>query len=123
MGMGTYGCHGYVISLEELTKLCPETVKQVEAYPDFNGWGSVAENVEDNPAELANLVDALIEDFNKKTGLELSIDYYDTVTAERYDVVDHSDGCVFTVQGMTMLTPAGEKFKHIINEQSWTGWG
>lgn len=36
---------------------------------------------------------------------------------------DYRDGCIFCVDGMTQLTPAGEKFKDIVTERRWTQFG
>jgi hypothetical protein len=69
------------------------------------------------------LVTNLKTSFNKKTGLFLYFDYYDEDSGDRYDNTGDKDGCVFCVDGMVQLTPAGEKFKDIIFERSWTQFG
>ena len=117
MGMGTAGAHAFVISLDELRKICP---KEVHAVEDELTWGDVAMEINDNTPPL---VEALVEAFNKATDLKLSIEHYDDETGDRYDEVDNTNGCVFCVDGMMQYTPAGEKYKDVIKEQNWTVFG
>mgnify|MGYP003704881897 CR=1 FL=1 len=42
---------------------------------------------------------------------------------DRYDNPGDKDGCIFCVDGMVQLTPAGERFKDIISERKWTQYG
>jgi hypothetical protein len=61
--------------------------------------------------------------FNRKTGLSLYFDSYDEDSGDRYDNPGDKDGCIFCVDGMMQLSPAGKKFKDIIFERSWTQFG
>jgi SpoVK/Ycf46/Vps4 family AAA+-type ATPase len=79
--------------------------------------------VEDIFQEYEKLVVALKNTFNKKTGLTLYFDSYDEDGGGRYDNPGDKDGCIFCVDGMVQLTPAGEKFKDIISERKWTQFG
>jgi hypothetical protein len=79
--------------------------------------------VEDIFQEYENLVISLKNSFNKKTGLTLYFDIYDSECGDRYDNPGDKDGCIFCVDGMVQLTPAGEKFKDIISERKWTQFG
>jgi hypothetical protein len=79
--------------------------------------------VEDIFQEYEKLVIALKNTFNKKTGLTLYFDSYDEDGGGRYDNPGDKDGCIFCVDGMVQLTPAGEKFKDIIGEREWTQFG
>jgi hypothetical protein len=79
--------------------------------------------VEDIFDQYEILVTNLKTTFNKKTGLSLYFDYYNEDRGDRYDNAGDKDGCVFCVDGMVQLTPAGEKFKDIIFERSWTQFG
>ena len=79
--------------------------------------------VEDIFDQYEILVTNLKTTFNKKTGLSLYFDYYNEDQGDRYDDAADKDGCVFCVDGMVQLTPAGEKFKDIIFERSWTQFG
>ena len=67
--------------------------------------------VEDIFQEYEKLVIGLKNSFNKKTGLTLYFDSYDEEGGGRYDNPGDKDGCIFCVDGMVQLTPAGEKFK------------
>ena len=80
--------------------------------------------VEDVFAEYNdNLIPNLKNSFNKKTGLTLYFDSYDEEGGGRYDNPGDKDGCIFCVDGMVQLSPAGEKFKEIISERKWTQFG
>jgi len=79
--------------------------------------------VEDIFQNYENLIVALKNSFNKKTGLTLYFDHYDEEGGDRYDNPGDKDGCIFSVDGMVQLTPAGEKYKDIISERKWTQFG
>lgn len=79
--------------------------------------------VEDIYHEYDKLITNLKNSFKEKTGLTLYFDNYDHDMGDRYDNPGDKDGCVFCVDGMVQLTPAGEKFKDIISERKWTQWG
>ena len=80
----------------------------------------VAEEISD---KYNTHIDNLKNAFEKKTGLTLYFDSYDEDGGDRYDEPNDKDGCVFCVNGMVQLTPAGEKFKDIIIERRWTQYG
>jgi hypothetical protein len=61
--------------------------------------------------------------FNTKTGLTLYFDHYDMEGGDRYDNPGDKDGCIFCVDGMVQLTPAGENFKDIVTQRRWTQYG
>lgn len=77
--------------------------------------------------EVSDIYNHLIADlknsFYEKTGLTLYFDSYDEEGGDRYDEPNDKDGCIFCVDGMVQLTPAGEKFKDIITERRWTQYG
>ena len=77
--------------------------------------------------EVCNKYNHLVADlkntFEKKTGLTLYFDSYDEDGGDRYDNPNDKDGCIFCVDGMVQLTPAGEKYKDIITEHRWTQFG
>jgi hypothetical protein len=79
--------------------------------------------VEDIFEQYEQLIINLQNSFNKNTGLSLYFDHYDTEGGDRYDNPGDKDGCIFCVNGMVQLTPAGEKFKDIISERKWTQYG
>ena len=79
--------------------------------------------VEDIFQDYETVVTDLKNAFNKKTGLTLYFDYYNEEDGGRYDNPGDKDGCIFCVDGMVQLTPAGEKFKDIIGERKWTQFG
>ena len=77
--------------------------------------------------EICQLYDKHISElknvFNQKTGLTLYFDHYDIDGGDRYDNPNDKDGCIFCVDGMMVLSPAGEKFKDIVTERRWTQYG
>ena len=79
--------------------------------------------VEDIFQDYDKLITSLKNSFNKNTGLTLYFDSYDEEGGDRYDNPGDKDGCIFCVDGMVQLTPAGEKFKDIISERKWTQFG
>jgi len=79
--------------------------------------------VEDIFQDYDRLVTSLKNSFNKNTGLTLYFDSYDEEGGDRYDNPGDKDGCIFCVEGMVQLTPAGQKFKDIISERKWTQFG
>ena len=79
--------------------------------------------VEDIFQDYDRLVTSLKNSFNKNTGLTLYFDSYDEEGGDRYDNPGDKDGCIFCVDGMVQLTPAGEKFKDVISERKWTQYG
>lgn len=80
----------------------------------------VAEEVSE---KYNHLVADLKNSFYEKTGLTLYFDHYDEDGGGRYDDPNDKDGCIFCVNGMVQLTPAGEKYKDIISERRWTQFG
>lgn len=77
--------------------------------------------------EISQVYDKHIQDlkdsFAKKTGLTLYFDHYDEDGGDRYDNPNDKDGCIFCVDDMVQLTPAGEKYKDIVTERRWTQFG
>jgi hypothetical protein len=152
MGMGSFAVGSFVIEYDDLKKICPEEIAAIEGEKFFNdiGWGTIGqwlawddadqfkeeiealytndkEDIDDILDEYVKIYDKHIIDlkdaFNKKTGLTLYFDIYDSECGGRYDNPGDKDGCIFCVDGMVQLTPAGEKFKDVINERKWTQFG
>lgn len=73
--------------------------------------------------DYENVIIDLKNSFNKNTGLTLYFDHYNEEGGDRYDNPGDKDGCIFCVDGMVELTPAGKKFKDIITERKWTQFG
>ena len=132
MGMGASACSGWVISYNDLKKICPKEVGLVERDGGFGdgilgvwNWGEVSRGFEFN--ELTDSIKKSVEDlvgqFFSNTGLTLSLGFYNEDDGDRYDEVDSHEGCVFFVDGMVALTPAGEKFKDVVKQQLWTQYG
>jgi hypothetical protein len=149
MGMGSFAVGNFVIEYDDLKKICPDAIASIEneKFFDITGWGSIGqwlawddpdqfkdeiyfmnENMDNDEVEnYVEIYDKHITNlknvFNKHTGLNLYFDYYDEEGGDRYDNPGDKDGCIFCVDGMVQLTPAGEKFKDIISERRWTQYG
>jgi len=152
MGMGSFAVGSFVIEYKDLKKICPDEIKAIEKakYFDVIGWDGIGRWMSWDDPEYINGpiydtvdgegvdIDTIVEDaflhyeellsnlknsFHKKTGLSLYFDHYDTEGGDIYDNPGDKDGCIFCVDGMVQLTPAGEKFKDIISERKWTQYG
>jgi hypothetical protein len=152
MGMGSFAVGSFVIEYKDLKKICPDEIKAIEKakYFDVIGWDGIGRWMSWDDPEYINEpiydtvdsecvdIDTIVEDaflnyeellsnlkksFNKKTKLTLYFDHYDIEGGDRYDNPGDKDGCIFCVDGMVQLTPAGKKFKDIISERKWTQYG
>ena len=152
MGMGSFAVGSFVIEYDDLKKICPEEIAAIEGEKFFNdiGWGTIGqwkswddpdqfkeeiealytndkEDIDDILDEYVKIYDKhinnLFKAFHKKTDLVLYLDYYNEEDGGRYDNPGDKDGCLFCVDGMVQLTPAGEKFKDIVSERKWTQFG
>lgn len=100
-----------------------DAVLDDESKPTIRLGLSKEQIVQDIFDQYERLVANLKTTFNKKTKLSLYFDSYDEEGGDRYDNPGDKDGCIFCVDGMVQLTPAGEKFKDIISERKWTQFG
>ena len=153
MGMGSYAVGSFVIGYDDLKKICPDEIKTIEQELHFTdiGWDNIGRWLSlDDPTYIEDVlldevdgddiedcqklaedmiqkydkhIQVLKNSFNKKTGLTLYFDHYDEDGGDRYDDPNDKDGCIFCVDGMVQLTPAGEKYKDIITERRWTQYG
>jgi len=133
MGSGTVPCHAWTITLDGLKAICPKEVQTCEtAFKDKGfDWDSFALEMKQEIGKgefnyLLKKWEQLQKVFEiaTKVGeshLELGIGYYSDDDGDLYDDLEH--GCYFTVDDVTQLTPAGEKFKEYLKEKSWTVFG
>lgn len=108
---------------DEITSALYDSVENDRSKPVIRLGLSEDKIVEDIFKTYEELVINLKNTFNQKTGLTLYFDSYDEDGGNRYDNPNDKDGCIFCVDGMTQLTPAGEKFKDIVTERRWTQFG
>ena len=157
MGMGTAAYRYYVIEYEELKKLCPTAIENIEKERFFEsiGWLGVARSswpsyspeefcdavMEEYGEDSSVAIDIslsqaetflkryekhirkLKKDFQDVTGLGLELWDYNRAAGDRYVNPRDKDGCIFVVEGMTQLTPAGKKGENIVFERSWIQYG
>jgi hypothetical protein len=137
MGMHQTPASGYTISLDNLRKLCPGGVDQLMSALEAEGLalGEFARQTsmqEDVPRPVVEAFDNLCYAFHQVTGVEdstgafaldLELGYYDTDLGDGGDDVEHTDGAIFLVDGVVVRTPAGEKFKDMVNLNLWSVFG
>lgn len=149
MGMGSFAVSSFVIGYDDLKKIVPDEISAIENEKFFEdiGWGTIGQwlgwddisHLEDaiwcydddynqkvaveTSRTYVNHINNLQTSFNEKTGLTLYFDHYDEDGGDRYDNPNDKDGCIFCVDGMVVLSPAGEKFKDIVTERRWTQYG
>ena len=131
--MGSFAVNSFVIGYDDLKKIVPKEIKAIEKEKFFKdiGWFYIGRwlawddinEIED--AILDNCYDEEKDDeYNQKVAEEVSGRYNrDEDGGDRYDNPNDKDGCIFCVDGMVQLTPAGEKYKDIITEHRWTQFG
>lgn len=135
MGMGAAAAHATVISWDNLLKLFAEQMQSLEAKLakcEFS-LGELAIILEDysvgtsfDDEALNELVFAwrgFVDDFRRitntnGTALEISLCHYDREAGDRYDEIEFD--YYFAIEGVYQLTPAGERFRSVLEEKSWT---
>jgi hypothetical protein len=131
MGMGFAANSGMAIKYDDLKELCPQEIAAIESHESFEDWGSLARGLwldEENFKDFVPLVKKLEKSFKaatttKSSNLKLYLTYYDEENGDRYDEVVHSDGCIFEVDNVYQLTPAGKKFKEKLHRNNFVTFG
>lgn len=136
MGMGNYAAFAEVITEDFVKEISPEKFQElIEVLNEvddmtLNELASSSQYGNDLVGELntkcseeeaqkiVNAYESLCEDFEKKTGLSLYLNYHD---AE--DRGDEVDGMFWCVDGVYQYSPAGEKYKEKIERKFWTTFG
>lgn len=81
--------------------------------------GEMTMDMDEEPAvHILTLFEGLCGAFQAKTGLELSLNAH-----EALDRGDEVDGYFWTVDGVWMKTPAGEKYDDKITPKVWNVYG
>jgi hypothetical protein len=134
MGMGYGAAYADVIEPADIEQFCPKEwqafIQAIEATEDDDGEGKTVdsfameamyENLETADGDDAKAYVALCVAFEEKTGLSIGIGHHNSDDeGSRYDDVD---GAYWWVEGMYMLTPEGEKVKHIVRRHHWVTFG
>jgi hypothetical protein len=128
MGMGYAACYADTVEESFVKEICPQEFEHLiqalsnkdidmgEFAQTWRDYSTKEEKTEHFKAYLA-----LCEVFNKKTGLELYLDYHDPADdGDRYDDVD---GIIFCVDGVYELTKAGKKHQKQIQRKTWVSLG
>lgn len=106
-------------SPEELTSAICEAFMEEHEEEDLS-FEFVQEQAKNYLERYKAHIQKLKSDFTAATGLRLGFAEYDYDMGDRYDDPGDKDGCIFCVDGMTQLTPAGENFKGIVTKRFWT---
>ena len=143
MGMGYAANFDWVISKEDLEKICGEEVRMIDFLCDKFGvsWDQIASayvyhdsinfyNIDDEEeaermdSEVFDTLSELTKKFKAKTNLELELGYHNSSdNGDRYDDID---GVYFSVSGAYKLTDEAIKLlnKGIkIKSATWVSYG
>ena len=129
MGMGYSACYADVISEENLIKLCPEDAGVFFGlFGDHGGTcGSLEEaarSLQYQDGDYADQVESAYKELQRvfliKTGLELNIGVHEEDDGSRYDDLN---GVYWAVDGVWEYTPAGKRFKDVIEKKTWVNFG
>jgi hypothetical protein len=130
MGMGYAACYADVVSEKTVRKFCPKELKALKkALGKKHGIEDLAREArfQNNSSEIIKAVGkkahdayfSLVEAFELKTGLDLSI--HDS--GDEGDIYDDVDGAFWCMDGMYQLTPAGEAMKDNVQRKRWVDFG
>ena len=145
MGMGNYACDADVVGTRFIREMCPKKWASlmnilIENHINLDVLGAAAQYIDDMVYDLAQQIEwntdndyskceeiaerivkayeELCKSFQKATGLSLYLNYH---SAE--DRGDEVDGYFWSVGGVYIYSPAGEKYKKEITHKSWTIYG
>lgn len=134
MGMGNYACHADTVTDEFVREICPTEIEELEFVLDSNDYsmgqlgycadtgdiqGELELELDEDVALLVlNAYEKVCAVFEDKTGLELDLKYHNN--EDRGDEVDEE---FWTVEGVYIFSPAGEKYKDKIERKFWTNFG
>jgi hypothetical protein len=133
MGMGYYGAYADVIEEANIIIFCPK---------EFQEFKNVLNKYDMDMSEIARDIDyecsvslkgteagkavmdtyiKLVEQFKKRTGLNLYLSYHDSeCCGDRYDEIH---GIYWAVDNMYELTPAGKKMKEYVTRSFFVQFG
>ena len=126
MGMGYSAAWADVIDRRDVKKLCPREYRElinvikcegrtIEEIAQEYGWDNEIQS-----DDIGSALDVLCQAFDAKTGLSLSLCYYDPDKGDRYDTIDEA---YWSVEGVYELTPAGKKYQDIIRRETYVIYG
>ncbi len=135
MSMGNYACYADTIEESFVEEVCPKELKNLKEilkkyeygleylgqvnYPGCDIHGELSCSFKDNEAiEIGNAYEILCARFEEETSLDLEIRYH-----EAEDRGDEVNGYFWEVNGVYVLSIAGEKYKDKIDRKFWTEWG
>ena len=139
MGMGSAPASAWTISNENLRKIVPQEYDHLLSILESNDLNldNIALSMqcdskfsEDKNVDkaLGYALDNLSTAFRDKTSmvnanshLEITLNYYNSEDGDRYDELE--DGAFWTVEGVEMLTPSGNKFREFLEFSRWTIYG
>jgi hypothetical protein len=131
MGMGYASCQVLTIDEDFIKEQCTEEfqafVDSFEGCSKFDSIDDFARSIgngdldpKDKPGNSELKYIALQKAFKEKTDLEIGIFYHDSEDGDRYD---DFTGRAWQVDGVYQYTPAGEKYKDKIKNQSFVTFG
>jgi hypothetical protein len=123
MGMGNYPCYADTVTVDFVKEICPDELNDffvALATNDLSRADFANSCSRDTfEKEVEEMWIALVKAFQKATGgLELGMTFH-----EAENRGDELDGYTFTVDGVYIYSPAGEKYKDKIARKAWTVYG
>jgi hypothetical protein len=127
MGMGYAANYADTVEQDFVKDICPQefeafiqalTNKDINLDEFAQTWRDYSPKEEKR--EPYKTYQALCEAFNKKTGLNLYLDFHSEDEGDRYDDVN---GVMWCVDGVHELTKAGKKHQKQIQRKFWVSLG
>ena len=140
MGMGFAAAYADVFPTDKVEELCPDEYAGLlrAAAENFDGEldeettaddtlrFAVTEYLQfeggetDAPEAMREAWRALCAKFEEVTGLTLAVGWHDEDGGDRYDEIS---GLYFAVDGMYQLSPAGERWKDVVERRQFVTFG
>lgn len=136
MGMGNYSCHADTVEEDFIKEMCGKEFKafleviseseiDIETFAHAQCLDDIDEltmtNSEESVEKIVKVFDELTNAFLLATdGLELNMGYHDPEDVDRGNEVS---GAFWTVDGVYVLSKAGEKYGNKIERKFWTEFG
>jgi len=127
MGMGYAANYADTVEQDFIKDACPQEFenfiqalenKDMSVKEFSETWRDCS--AKEEKSEHFKTYQALCGAFNKKTGLDLYLDYHNPDDGDRYDDVS---GIMWCVDGVYQLSKAGKKYQKQIERKFWVSFG
>jgi hypothetical protein len=127
MSSGYIGCWADVIEEKDVCKICPAEydVFMISLENESIDIEAIARDIQNKSSmgskSIEKAYNTLIKKFNQKTGLTLDIAYHDSDNDGNCH--DEVDGVYWCVGEAWKYSPAGEKYKYVIERKTFVMFG